>query len=343
MTKDSGPRIGRSRQGAALIAALWVILILSVLISGFAFDMHIEAGVTSYQRKRLKAQYLANAGVEYAKLLLAKSSEADKDDQAGAGEDETLLDNAIRFQRGVSVSGMKHELGEGSFTLDIIPEEGRRNLNTLTREDWEELLDQTNVPQEKWDELRDCFADWVDPGDEHQLNGAESDDEFYEERGYKCKNAALDTVDELLLIKGFDEGIVYGRPAEEGEDAPLLGIAPHLTVWGDGKVNINTATKEVMMTIPGLDEYMVEDIIRGRSGLDGKDGTRDDGWESPDEAISSVGLPDGVRDKITTTDKKFVRVISIGEVYSVRSGIWAVLQYAEGKVVPVYWREEAMP
>ena len=96
-----------------------------------------------------------------------------------------------------------------------LPEQGRRNVNTLTDEDWEEILDQAGVPQEMWAELIDCFHDWTDEDDEHHLNGAESDDSFYEERGYKCKNAPLDTVDELLLIKGFTPAIVYGGPPED--------------------------------------------------------------------------------------------------------------------------------
>ena len=59
-------------RGSALIVVLWVIVILSLLIATFAYDMHIEAGVASHYRKRLKAEYASLAGVEFARLLLAK-------------------------------------------------------------------------------------------------------------------------------------------------------------------------------------------------------------------------------------------------------------------------------
>ena len=50
-----------------------------------------------------------------------------------------------------------------------------------------------------------------------------------------------------------------------------------------------------------------------------------------------------LQDRLTTTERKFVRIISDGEVHHVKSGIWCILQVTEGQVVPVFWREEAMP
>jgi general secretion pathway protein K len=319
------------------------LIILSLLVGSFAFDMHIEAGITSYYRKRVKAQYLARAGVEWAKVLLAKSAEVDEDEEAEEGREDLVL-GAIQLSRGVGVRGLQRQLGEGTFTLDLVAEEGRRNINGLSDEDWEEILDQANVPEERWDELIDCFYDWVDENDEHHLNGAESDDPFYVERGYECKNAALDTVDELLLIKGFDEDVVYGAPAEDEDEQPMHGIAQWLTVWGDSKVNVNAASREVMMTLPEIDEWTVDDIIEGRKGADGEGGTRDDGYENVGEVEGSVGaLPEDLKGKISTSGGTFIRVVSIGEVQGVRNGIWCVL-HAEGQeITPVFWREENMP
>ena len=50
-----------------------------------------------------------------------------------------------------------------------------------------------------------------------------------------------------------------------------------------------------------------------------------------------------LRDLVTVTERKYLRVVSMGDVDGVRNGIWAVFQTDEGGVVPVYWREEAMP
>jgi len=103
------------------------------------------------------------------------------------------------------------------------------NVNLLSSEGWEELLDQTGVPEEIWPDLIDCFMDWTDPGDEHRLNGAESDDPFYISSGYSVSNAPLTKVTDLLLIKGFDPTILYGGTNQSG--VMLTGIAYHLTTW----------------------------------------------------------------------------------------------------------------
>ncbi|HEY8241138.1 MAG TPA: hypothetical protein VIH35_06820, partial [Kiritimatiellia bacterium] len=92
-----------------------------------------------------------------------------------------------------------------------------------------------------------------------------------------------------------------------------------------------------------MTEAIINDIIAGRDGKDGKSNTKDDGWESVDEVIGQTGMNPSLREKVTTTERKFVRIISVGEVNKVRSGIWCILQAGEGGVIPVFWREEAMP
>lgn len=332
-----------ARRGSALIVALWVIFILTLLISSMAFEMKVEANVSAFYRKRVKAQYLAQAGVEWAKVLLTKKvKETEGELEVADDEDEAMVLGAYNLSRGVGVSGITKPLGEGQFRVDILPEEGRRNVNTLMQEDWEEILDQANVPTGLWDELMDCFYDWTDAGDEHRVNGAESDDPYYEERGYKAKNAPLDTVDELLLIKGFTPEILYGGDSPDPKGEPLVGIAGWLTTWGDGRVNVNTATREVLLTLPGIEEWVVDDIVEKRVGIDGAPGTKDDGFASVDEVISQTGMNAELKDRISTVDRKYIRVVSVGEVGDVRSGIWCILQVTEGQVVPVFWREEPM-
>jgi type II secretory pathway component PulK len=51
---------------------------------------------------------------------------------------------------------------------------------------------------------------------------------------------------EMLLVKGFTEEVMYGKG---GKDPHEQGLAPWLTVWGSGAVNINTAPLEVLMCL----------------------------------------------------------------------------------------------
>lgn len=337
-----------SRSGSALILVLWIILLLAVLVGSFAYDMKIEGTVTAYARNRLKAQYLAQAGIEWTRTTLARDVPNTLDPSTGQlvledGDDPDMAVAAYNIARGVGVSKIEKELGEGKFTISVLPEEGRRNVNTLTDEEWDEILDQAGVPEEEWEKLRDAFYDWVDPDDTHRLNGAEKDDEFYVDRGYEPKNGPLDTVDELLLIKGFSESLLYGGPSPYNEkDPPLHGIAGLLTTWGDGKVNINSASREVLMTIPGIDAEAVDMLIEKRVGLDGQAGTVDDGFKTVEEAIALTGLDARYASRLTVTERKYLRVIAIGEVNEVKSGIWAIVQQSGKKMTPIFWREESM-
>ena len=286
----------QGESGSALIVVLWVLLLMSLMIVTFAYEMKIEGQITGYYRNRMKAEFTSRAGVEWAKVLLWRSMKATQDDEE---EDELgAVIASINLNRGVAVSGLEHEIGGGKFTLDIVPEQGRRNVNLLSDEDWEEILDQANVPEDTWEDIIDCFTDWTDDNDLAQLNGAESDDEFYEERGYKCKNAPVDTIDELALIKSFDARILYGGPGFDEDDSPITGIAQWLTAYGDGKVNINTASREVLLTLPGIDEFGVDAILEGRLGLDGESGTKDDGFTSIDQAMTQGGLDPSLRGTI---------------------------------------------
>ena len=334
--KRSGDRFydGRnplsSREGSALIVALWVLIILSLLIGAFAFDMHVEAGITSYYRKRLKAQYLAYAGVEYAKVIL--SQESTKDEIVPEGKEEmNNFRKALEIGSEVSV---KQELGAGSIEIRMKPETAKWDVNKIDDERWDKILYESGVSMEKSDELIDCFRDYTDPGDEHRLNGAESDDQFYEQNGYKCKNAPIDSVEELLRIKGFTPAILFGGRSEEEGEEDLKGIADVLTVWGNGdKVDAMSASEKALSGDPEITEDEIRNLIDAR--------TPDNGRlpDSLQDLLAKAGIP-GDFEKILSWGKPtYVEVTSVGVVSGVRSTVLCTLEVQGEKARPVAWRE----
>jgi type II secretory pathway component PulK len=264
-------------QGSGLIVVLWVITLLSVLISGFAFDMHVESRIVSYCRKRLKAEYLARAGLERAKMLMKRSTMIKGQNDTEEDMAKPWYADAKRIKQGQAVVGITDQLGEGSMILDIIPEPARRDINTLKDEDWERILRVGGVPEDLWSKLIDSYDDWCDSDDEPHIDGAETEDYYarleppYKARGHKGQAGKLDTVDELLLIKNFTRAILYGGPIEEGDTngVTMSGIADLLTASGDvgQKVNVNAAPKRVLMTLPGIDDTKADAIIAAREGL----------------------------------------------------------------------------
>lgn len=344
--RDSG------KKGSALIVALWVILLLSLLIGSFAFDMYIESGITSYYRKRMQSQYLALGGVDLAKFTLVRSGKAEGgDDVDFSGElNQDLLMGAERLAKGGKIQ-IKRELGPGEVTVTIYPAESRYNVNKITDEQWEDILDATQVPEDLWDELIDCFQDWVDENDLHQLNGAESDDPFYEDLGYLVKNAPLDTIEELTLIKGFTDEIVYGKPGEIAEqvgpgEGPT-GLIKHLTTWSSGCINPNAASAETLLTLPDIYDWQVEEIIDFLAGDDGMTGTEDDElFESVDEVINMAGLSEALREYLCISEVSIHRVDVVGLIpgaHPVRSFVTAMLKLDGDSVAVASWREELLP
>jgi general secretion pathway protein K len=319
---------------------MWVLLLLGILVASFSFDMRVEAEITSYHRKRTKAFELARAGVEWAKRVIELRRQADPSASEDCDRDPVYM-GALLLQRGAGVSGTTVELGDtGRFTVRIQPEESRRNVNRLTVAEWEELLDLGGVPQEKWDELIDCFLDWTDDNDTHRINGAEKDDPFYRDKGYAPKNGPLDTVDELLLIKGFDERILYGGPADEEDQPPYRGIARWLSTWGEGTININTASREVLLTLPGLSEGDADAIIENRAGTDREWNTRDDGYDSVEQMIQLTGVGAALAERFSVRNNRYLRIVSVGESGGVRYTIWCTMIVQGANMVPVAWREE---
>ena len=320
-------RRGGSKRGAALIVVMWVLVIVAMIVSTFAFEMQLEARIISAQRKRFKADQLALAGVEMAKAMLAFKPEA------GADKDmiyeDPYLNEAAKIGKGVPVN-YSEDSGDGTVTVKIDFEEGRRNIRTLSHDDWKMIFDQAGIPNTRWDEMLDCLDDWQDPDDLHKLNGAESDDPFYRKRGYECKNAPVDTVDELLLIKNWGEEVLYGTPPDEKTSTPITGIAKQLTTWGSGKINPNSAAPEVLNSLK-IPADTIDAILEMRLGPDGIAGTPDDGIKEAD--LASLG-----QDMFSLTPD-YVRVTAIGTVGNVQSQISCIFMLGEKLTIPLFWSE----
>jgi general secretion pathway protein K len=324
-----------ARSGSALVVVLWILLITSLMVGSFAFEMQLEAKILTLQRKQFKAEQLALAGIELAKSMFLFDAQTEEE-QPVNGEpvvyEDPLKNQAARIKEGVPVD-YSQPLGDGTVRLIIDYEKGRRCLKTMTRDDWLELFDQAGIPNSQWDELIDCLDDWQDESEEHRLNGAESDDPFYVRRGYRCKNAPVDTVEELLLIKGWTPEILYGTPPDAETDEPRAGLAQHLTAWGDGKINPNSASRAVLESlVPHLSEEDIDAILEARLGPDGEPGTADDGIRAED--FGELGL-----DGRFGIEPDYVNVIAIGEVGDVQSRISCIFKLGGTVAVPLFWLE----
>jgi type II secretory pathway component PulK len=319
-----------SKEGAALLVALWVLIILSLIVGSFAFEVQLEAMLVSHKRKQFRAEMMAYSGVEYTRAILDKRNEAKQLEVEDMVEDvDGFMQAALFAKRGLP-SSSEIQLGDGTFTVNIESAEAGRNINKLTRTEWLNILEMANVPSTEWDSMVDCLIDWIDPTDLHGLNGAESDDPFYEDLGYPVKNGPLDSIEELLLIKGWGPDILYGKDADEDSDA-IFGIADILTVWGDGKVNINTASTDVLLSYTEYEDWELESVMEARMGEDGEPNTPDDGIKD----LAAIGA-DANKFKLQSD---FVKVTSTGDMYGIQYRVECIFYLGGGDAVVVFWQE----
>ncbi len=325
------PSKHKLKEGAALIVALWVLIILSLIVGSFAFEVQLEGMLVSHKRKKFRAEMMALSGLEYGRAILDQQQKAKELEIEDMSEDKDgFMQAALYVKRGLSTTSTIEMEDGGKFSVTIESAEAGRNINMLTRVQWLDILEMANVPSTEWDAMIDCLEDWIDEGDTRQLNGAESDDPFYEERGYPCKNGPLDSVEELLLIKSWGPEILYGKPADQESDE-IFGIAKLLTVWGDGKVNLNTASADLLLSYSEYEDWELESVFEARKGEDGEEGTLDDGIKN----LGEVGA-DANKFKLQSS---FVKVTSVGEIYGNQYQIECIYLLKEKNSVVVYWNE----
>src|SRR5262249_54437331 len=142
----------------------------------------------------------------------------------------------------------KAPLGAGAFSYRITDEEARLNLNTSPPDRVDRLLQGLGVDKRDRDVIVDSIQDWRDANDEHRANGAESEDYYLKlPVPYRAHNANIDSVQELLQIRGITPRIFNGYDRTPG-------LVDLVTVKSPGStVNINTADAPVLRAL-GLSE-----------------------------------------------------------------------------------------
>jgi type II secretory pathway component PulK len=200
------------------------------------------------------------------------------------------------------------------------------------------------IDLDKW-ELIAALVDWTDPDDQRLFDGG-SEQSAYEnlsdlEDPYPPKNAQFDTQEELRLVEGWNRDQVW------------LRYGRHLTIYGSGKVNINTADRRVMEAIfqrfiqppPTQDSMQIiwQQIDAFRNTpvyAEGGGGIFHDvgNFVALLREIAPGTLDDSIQQQLTTSSTVF-RVSSEGEVGDSKVVISAVFDFSRSPIGKVlYWQ-----
>jgi type II secretory pathway component PulK len=290
------------------VVALWILAVLSLASVGSAHRVSLEIKVAQYQLDRLRAAEAAEAGLRRAAAEIQGCISGTDCEGRGWMDNSEAFQNVALDGASFSVRYFRKSLnGEGIAVYGVEDEDRRINVNNASRQILERI-----------------------PGIDAEVAGRIAE--------FRGKERTV----------GSERGIVGYRTLEELRDHTGIPddvferIAEYLTVFGSGKVNVNTATPDVLLAI-GIPKAIVGriEILRGM----GKSFTNPELMMDDLETLGPLNSQEiralGSlirRGTITTTSTAF-RVHSEGRSGRAKVTLEVVLERGNrGVMVPTYWK-----
>jgi DNA uptake protein ComE-like DNA-binding protein len=190
-------RIIRPRaEGTILIVTLWIILALTALLLTLSRSMRIEAQCSANALSAAQAAAVEQGAMQYV-LSRVDGLAGDIPDEANTPCQAVRVGNGAFWILRCDGDGTQ-------YTYGITDEASKLNLNTAS------LYMLTLLPGMDTD-LAPALVDWRSPAATNTPGGAESDYYLLLDDPYYCKNAPLETIEELMLVKDFTPDVVFGE------------------------------------------------------------------------------------------------------------------------------------
>lgn len=252
----AAPRV-RAEAGFALLAVLWLSAMLSIMALGYAATARLKAEQVRNALALVERDYLLDSGLargwhEYRKYR-ANSGLLERKEELEAITGETIDLWYPRYEP------FRIEVDGTPMAVSLLSAAGRRNVNKLQAPDLIEILAACGEKPEAAGEVADAILDWIDGDDNHRLNGAENDYYLDLPTPYYCKNTPMDSIEELLLIKGVTQELYFGTDGHPG-------LVDFLTTVGEATLlDLNSASPRSFILAGELPEGFAAEIIARRS------------------------------------------------------------------------------
>lgn len=325
------------KKGAVLIIALWILSMLVLLAISIGRRTSIELRLLKYHLSRSQAFHLARAAIE--RIYAEKSTDKNEN------YDTLNEDWSNKLKADGEPLFKDFPLGNGTFTLKynqadadyygMQDESSKLNINKILdndskpidarKKEFQNLIEKVLNSSDS-ETMVTNFIDWIDDKD----NQAET----FSNGEIQAKNAPLDRLEELTMVDGFSI-----------EDVNKL--ADYITVYGDEKININTAPQEVLASLccdtDGnlLGDPSADKIIEYRNSAENE-------GIQPIENIGSLLTAEiisakekTILDSRSVVQSSFYKVKSQAEVHGVKKEISAVINFNQDTAPKyLYWYED---
>jgi Type II secretion system (T2SS), protein K len=231
---------GRSEDGIALIAVLWVLTLLSVIVLAFSFVTRISARIARNMTDIAAARAAADAGVQRAILDLVTIPDRKKFRTDGTPYWWSFASSKVR--------------------VSVQDEASKVDLNKGPEAALAALFESAGVDTERAQSLADAVADFRDPDNLVRPRGAEEADYRSAGLAWSPKNTLFQSIEELQQVLGMSTDI-YRR------------VAPDLTIYSVDEAQAffgsPSRTYSIRAKAEGPDggTFIREAVVRLRGGI----------------------------------------------------------------------------
>ena len=276
----------RRQRGVALLLVLIALTILGAMTVDLMEEDGVYVAATANSRDALKAEYVARSGVNLSRLMLSvqpllgsqfnfpfwqyadmilepfTSSSGGEGEEEGGDEGGSMLTDMT----GIDLSGAQGlGLPAGDeLSVKIVDEDSKIQVNLSSVQphardlavqqllmlmaplQYDEMFDR-NAGTDRFfgrEEIVCEIIDFADPDEDLcDLSGGE-DASYYDndDAPYLRKNAPYDSLEELHLVQGIGDDF-WSAFVDPDPTDPERRV---LTVWGKGRVNVNTASSQTL-------------------------------------------------------------------------------------------------
>jgi len=297
-------RCSSTRRASVLVGLLWCVAILSLVVVSVLHTSRIDLMAGKNYGDRIQAHYLALAGIEKAKALLYQNAhDRSRSSKNHSGELYNAPDQFrdVAFGRGkfrIFRRGRQDE--GGGIIYGVTDEESRLNVNSAS------VQQLTNLSRMTVD-IATAITDWRGNANANAnannsgnsdpnggvVNGVGANADYYLglQPPYQPRHGPLQTVRELLLVRGVTRDLLFGNDkhqngllpaAGDGEDDSLSGdlnsdtdagwaelftvasTEKNISAGGQDRVNLQSADENALTGVKGISSAMARAIVSYR-------------------------------------------------------------------------------
>jgi type II secretory pathway component PulK len=267
------PNRTTSRRGVVLIAVLLIVVVLSLAAYQYSEWITAEYRAADGYTHSVQTRALADSGVHYTAALISSSDamtntlNGNPFDNAQVFQSNVVIDNGSSRRGLFTILSLRSpddpNAASQAYRFGLADEAGKINVNALMQLDsgkgdagFAVLMKLPNMTED----VANAILDWISPGDTPRSNGAK--DEYYSSLTppFHCKNGPLDSLEELLLVRGVTPQLLFGNDRnhngvldadeDDGSGQVDRGWSAYLTVYsrepnsdaqGNARIYLNDA------------------------------------------------------------------------------------------------------